>query len=71
VLVADFELLGAVARRSERLLRQGDDEQSGAHEALAMVWPRTEHALELLSVAVEERTDAGSGHEDGDPAASS
>jgi ParB family chromosome partitioning protein len=70
-LVRDFELLCAVARRSERVLRRGDDDESGAREALTVVWPRTEHAIELLAVAVEERNDAGAGHETGDPAPSS
>lgn len=70
-LVSDFELLCAVARRSERVLRRGDDDESGAREALTVVWPRTEHALALLAVAVEERNDAGAGHETSDPAPSS
>jgi ParB-like chromosome segregation protein Spo0J len=70
-LVRDFELLGAVARRSERVLRHGDDEESGAREALAVVWPRTEHALESLAVTVEEVTDAGLGHTSGDPTTAS
>jgi ParB family chromosome partitioning protein len=67
-LVSDFELLAAVARRSERVLRRGDDDQSGAREAIAVVWPRTEEALERLAVAVEERRDAGLGDASGDSA---
>jgi ParB/RepB/Spo0J family partition protein len=64
-LVRDFELLAAVARRSERLLRQAQ-EQSGAPEALTVVWPRTENALARLDTAVKEAMDAGFGHTTGD-----
>lgn len=65
-LVKDFEVLTAVARRAAERLRSALDE--GAGEALTLVWPRTEQALQRLWVAVEERIGARSGHPDSHPA---
>lgn len=67
-LVRDFEILIGVARRAAESLRSATADQ-GTGEALTLVWPRTEQALERLWVAVEERIGARSGHADRHPAA--
>jgi hypothetical protein len=67
-LVEDFEILARVARRAEKRLGAGDDQ--GAGEALTLVWPRTERALERLWAVVEERIGARSGDQNSHPAAS-